>query len=106
MLVITKCIPHHVVGRLTGDKSMQKLTEVEISATVFEGIKVTGKDGKLLRIAIIDDDKNIVNEGSELAKNIWNLILEVQKNFWVGKGHIRVLAGPPVKAQADLMKAA
>ena len=88
---------------------MQKeLTEIEISGTITQGLKVSGKNGISARLAVIDDDGNILAEGPNLAKAIWNLVLQTLQNFWIGKGHMRVFIPPPtaMSVTPDLRKAA
>lgn len=82
--------------------------QIEISGTISEGLKISGKNGVSARLAVIDDDGNILAEGQNLAKTIWNLVLQTLQNFWIGKGHIRVLTEPPTATyvKQNLKKAA
>jgi hypothetical protein len=79
---------------------------VEISGTVSEGLKVLGKDGKSARLVVLDEDGKILAEGPDLTRALWNTTLEVLKNFWIGKGHIRVFSSPPSQHGTDQKLAA
>lgn len=71
------------------------LETAQISAVCFEGLKVTLKDGRPARLAIIDDDGNVVEAGNAVAKEAWNVTLASYKNMLIGKGHLRVFSSPP-----------
>lgn len=69
-----------------------------VSANVTTGYKLTTSDGRPARLAIIDDDGNVVEAGEEVAKEVWNVAIAVMKNFRIGKGHIVVHSSPPGSA--------
>lgn len=66
-----------------------------LQATVSTGFTATSGDGRPARMAIIDEDGNILAEGNEVSWAAWRVCVEVQENFWEGQGHLVVHAGPP-----------
>ncbi|SDJ59754.1 hypothetical protein [Pseudomonas indica] len=71
------------------------LDAATISANVSTGFQVATKDGKPARMAIVDDDGNIVVAGPDVAWAAWCVCVEVQENFWQGQGHLVVHSSPP-----------
>ncbi|MCQ4297467.1 hypothetical protein NAU58_17965 [Pseudomonas stutzeri] len=72
-----------------------QLQASRISATVSEGFTVTTGDGKPARLAIIDDQGNVIEAGADVAWAAWKVCIEVQENFWEGLGHLVVHSSPP-----------
>lgn len=66
-----------------------------ISANVNSGYQVQTADGRTARLAIVDDQGNVIEAGEAVAREVWNVCIAVQKNFWIGQGHLVVHAGPP-----------
>ncbi|WP_083218001.1 hypothetical protein [Pseudomonas sp. 37 R 15] len=66
-----------------------------ISANVTSGYQLTTADGRPARLAIIDDQGNIVESGDTVAREAWNVCITVIKNFKIGQGHIVVHRSPP-----------
>lgn len=66
-----------------------------ISAICFEGLRVQTKDGKNCKLAIIDDEGNVIESGEAVAKEAWNVTLASYKNMMIGQGHLRVFSTPP-----------
>lgn len=66
-----------------------------ISGTVSEGFSVTTADGKQARLAIVDEQGNVVEAGLDVAWAAWKVCIEVQENFWEGQGHLVVHSSPP-----------
>lgn len=66
-----------------------------ISANVTSGYQLTTADGRPARLAIIDADGNVVEAGDAVAREAWNVCIAVQKNFWIGQGHLVVHSAPP-----------
>ena len=66
-----------------------------ISATVTSGYQFTTADGRPARLAIIDDQGNVVESGDTVAREAWNVCIAVIKNFKIGQGHIVVHSAPP-----------
>ena len=71
------------------------LEHAVISGVSHEGLSVKLKDGRTARLAIVDDQGNVVETGAAVAKEAWNVTLAVYKNFLVGQGHLRVFSSPP-----------
>lgn len=72
-----------------------------ISANVNSGYQVHDAAGRPARLAIIDADGNVIEAGDSVAREAWNVCIAVQKNFWIGQGHLVVHAGPPGSAAAQ-----
>ena len=66
-----------------------------IAANVTIGYKFTTADGRPARLAIIDDQGNVVESGEAVAREAWNVCIAVIKNFKIGQGHIIVHSAPP-----------
>ncbi|MCD5993672.1 hypothetical protein KDX38_08560 [Pseudomonas sp. CDFA 602] len=66
-----------------------------IAANVTSGYKFTTADGRPARLAIIDDQGNVVESGEAVAREAWNVCIAVIKNFKIGQGHIVVHSAPP-----------
>ena len=66
-----------------------------IAANVTSGYKFTTADGRPARLAIIDDQGNVVESGEAVAREAWNVCIAVIKNFKIGQGHIVVHSSPP-----------
>lgn len=61
-----------------------------ISGNVNTGFTVTAPDGRRAHLAIVSEDGEIIEAGPSVAREAWNVCLQVQRNFWIGKGHITV----------------
>lgn len=72
-----------------------QLLASRISATVSTGFTATTADGRPARLAIIDDQGNIIEAGSDVAWAAWKVCIEAQENFWEGQGHLVVHSSPP-----------
>lgn len=66
-----------------------------ISANVNTGFQLTTADGRKARLAIIDEDGNVIEAGQAVAREAWSVCIAVQKNFWKGMGHLVVHSEPP-----------
>ncbi|MFL1551682.1 hypothetical protein ACI77I_21745 [Pseudomonas sp. D47] len=71
------------------------LEKGRISANVTSGYQFTTVDGRPARLAIIDDQGNVVESGDAVAREAWNVCIAVVKNFKIGQGHIVVHSAPP-----------
>lgn len=70
------------------------LEAAEISAVIHQGLTTKAKDGKAARLAIIDDDGNILEAGPAVAREAFNVSIACYKNFLIGQGHLRVYSAP------------
>lgn len=76
------------------DAITDTLSAAIISGVAHEGFTCTARDGKRLHMALVDDDGNIVDAGQHVAQEAWNVCIQVQHNFWIGQGHMRILSKP------------
>lgn len=72
-----------------------QLQASRISATVSTGFTATTADGKPARLAIIDEQGNVIEAGADVAWAAWRICVEAQENFWEGIGHLEVHTSPP-----------
>ncbi|MFD1691584.1 hypothetical protein ACFSHR_08595 [Azotobacter chroococcum] len=70
-----------------------------ISANVTSGYQLATADGRPARLAIIDEQGNVVEAGDAVAREAWNVCIAVIKNFKIGMGHIVVHSEPPGMAR-------
>ncbi|WP_312374933.1 hypothetical protein [Pseudomonas oryzihabitans] len=68
-----------------------------IQGTVSTGFVVKTRDGAPARLAIIDEHGNVIEAGKNVEQAAWRLCVEVQENFWEGKGHLVVHTEAPGK---------
>lgn len=80
---------------MIGIPETDTLEHARISANVNTGYQLTTADGRPARLAIIDADGNVIEAGAAVAKEAWNVCIAVQKNFWIGQGHLVVHSAPP-----------
>ncbi|UBM24225.1 hypothetical protein K8374_17875 [Pseudomonas sp. p1(2021b)] len=73
-----------------------------ISANVTTGYRFTTADGRPARLAIIDDQGNVVEAGETVAQETWNVCVTVIKKFMIGQGHIVVHSAPPGAAAQEI----
>ncbi|MDH4873048.1 hypothetical protein [Pseudomonas sp. BN515] len=66
-----------------------------ITANASTGFKVTTADGRPARLAVVDDEGNVIEAGQDLAWAAWRVCVEVQENFWEGMGWLEVHTSPP-----------
>ncbi|MCO8162011.1 hypothetical protein NJC38_07550 [Pseudomonas sp. 21LCFQ010] len=81
-----------------------KLEHGCISANVNKGYQLTTSDGRPARLAIIDDQGNVVESGAAVEKEAWNVCIKVMKNFKIGMGHIVVHSTPPGSTAASTVE--
>ena len=78
---------------IAGEHKTGTLANSIMSGRCFEPLSVTTRDGRPARIAIIDDQGCIIDAGDAVAKEAWNVMVAVYKNYLVGQGHVRVFGG-------------
>ena len=64
-----------------------------MQGVAHEGITVHTRDGRRARLAVIDDEGNIIESGREVERVVFKASREVIYNFWKGQGHMRVFTG-------------
>jgi hypothetical protein len=80
---------------MIGTPQTGTLQHSRISANINTGYQLQTADGRPARLAIIDADGNVIEAGDAVAREAWNLCLAVQRNFWIGQGHLVVHSAPP-----------
>lgn len=75
-----------------------------ISANVSSGFQVQTADGRPACLAIVDADGNVIEAGAAVAREAWNVCIAVQKNFWIGQGHLVVHSSPPGLGRAPAQR--
>ena len=80
---------------MIGTPKVGTLDSAIISGVCHEGLTITLADGRHARLAVIDDDGNIIEAGPQVAQECWNVTLAVYRNFMIGKGYLRVHTSPP-----------
>lgn len=73
------------------DLSLQRAC---ISAAIHSGLRVTTSDGKPARLAIIDDDGNVIEDSPQVAREAWIVAQQAYRNFLKGQGHLVVHTTP------------
>lgn len=70
-----------------------------IKATVSTGFTAFDPEGKPARMAIVDEQGNILAVGNDVAWAAWRVCVAVQENFWEGQGHLVVHTSAPGQGQ-------
>ena len=83
---------------------VRPLKNAVICAVCFEGLSITAADGSFAKLAIIDANGKILDEGESVAQAVWNVSITTHKNYLIGNGHLKVHSQPtgieaPVKAR-------
>lgn len=91
---------------MIGIPKIGTLERGRISANISGGYQFTTADGRPARLAIIDDQGNVVEAGDTVAREAWNVCIAVIKNFKIGQGHIVVHSAPPGLAQRNSTRTA
>lgn len=80
--------------------STATLQNAVVQGVAHEGITVHTRDGRRARLAVIDDEGNIIEAGREVERVVFAASREVIYNFWKGQGHMRVFYGAQKSTQA------
>ena len=75
--------------------TLDTLENAVMTGTIYGGLTVTTRDSKPARLAIIDDAGNIIDSGTAVARECWQIAINVHTNFLRGTGHIIVHSTPP-----------
>lgn len=75
---------------LTDEKDIPALANAILSANCF-GISAATKDGRPARLAIVDENDQVLEAGEHVAKAAWYLMINARNNFLEGSGHLRVI---------------
>jgi hypothetical protein len=76
-----------------------------MKATVSTGFTVTSPDGKPARMAIVDENGNILAVGDDVSWAAWRVCVEAQENFWEGQGHLVVHTSAPCQGHSKKLAA-
>lgn len=71
------------------------LDAATITGTIHSGLTLATTDGRKARLAIIDEDGNILASGRPVERECWNVVLQVHSNFLAGRGYLTVHSTPP-----------
>lgn len=74
---------------MIGTQPTGAINGVVITAVAHEGLTVLA-NGKPARLAIIDDDGNVLAAGDAVAREAEAVALNCYRNFLKGNGHLRV----------------
>jgi hypothetical protein len=78
---------------MIGTQTTGRIAGVIISAVAHEGLSVS-IDGKPARLAIIDDAGNIVAAGPDVAREAEAVSINIYREMWQARGHLRVMSKP------------
>lgn len=78
---------------MIGTQPTGAIDGVVISAVSHEGLSVT-KNGRRLRLAIIDDDGQVIAAGDQVAREAEAVAVNSYCQMLQGKGFLRVLSKP------------
>lgn len=70
------------------------LQAAQISAVIHQGLTVKTRDGRPARLAIIDEDGNVLDAGKAVEREAWNVAIASYMNYQIGQGHLRVWSAP------------
>lgn len=66
-----------------------------ISAVTHEGLRVTTADGRRAKLAVLDEDGNILAAGPDIERAAFEAAVLAYRNFLQAQGHIRIQIQPP-----------
>jgi hypothetical protein len=82
-----------------------KIDGASLKATVSTGFTASGPEGQPARMAIVDEQGNILAVGDDVAWAAWRVCVEVQENFWEGQGHLVVHTSAPCQSSSKKLAA-
>lgn len=71
------------------------LQHAQLTGAIYNGLTATTRDGKPARLAIIDEAGTIIEAGPAVAREAWNVVLQIHRNYLQGQGHLIVHSTPP-----------
>ncbi|HEX7906690.1 MAG TPA: hypothetical protein VF534_01175 [Paraburkholderia sp.] len=66
-----------------------------ISAVSYEGFTVTTATGEPAKLAILDEDGNVLDAGPAVSAAAWKVVIAAYRQFLQDEGYLRVHTGPP-----------
>lgn len=79
------------------DKSTPTLEAGHIEATASTGFIVKTRDGAPARLAIIDEQGNVIEAGKDVELAAWKICWRAHDKFWEGEGHLVIHTEAPGK---------
>lgn len=79
---------------MIADLPTDTLDHAVISGLSFKGLTVTTRDGRPARLAILDEQGNVIESGPAVARECWNVAIECHQLFWQAQGHLVVHTSP------------
>lgn len=70
------------------------MSDYIIEAQAHTRYRIRTADGRAARLAIIDDDGNILAAGDQVSKDAWDIAQECHENLWQGQGFLTVTTLP------------
>lgn len=67
---------------------------MQLSAVVHEGIRIDHPEGKTCRIAIIDENGQVVAGGEDVTKAVFDVAIGAFQNLLKARGHLRTYSKP------------
>lgn len=74
---------------------LDRMEHATMTGTLWAGLTVKTRDGRPAKLAIIDDAGNVIESGVSVAREAWNIVLQVHRNYLQDKGHLIVHSTPP-----------
>ncbi|WP_018991283.1 class II aldolase/adducin head domain-containing protein [Aromatoleum toluclasticum] len=79
---------------MIGTPTTDTLAHTVISGSATTGMTVTTRDGRPARLAVLDEDGNVIEAGDAVAREAWNVAIQCHRNFWQANGHLVVHTSP------------
>ena len=70
------------------------LISAEVSAVIHQGLKIKLSDGRVGKLAILDEADQIVDDTPAIAREVWLVSIACYKNFLVRDRHLCVHSEP------------
>lgn len=71
------------------------LKNAVITGAIWRGLVVTTRDGKPAKLAIVDENGTVIEDGPAVARECWNIVLQVHRNYLMDVGYLIVHSSPP-----------
>ena len=67
-------------------------SEPTITANAVAGLQVTPPDGRTAHLAVVDEQGNVIDQGSHISSSAYQASVRAYRSFLYGTGHIRMNA--------------
>lgn len=64
-----------------------------IAATSHQGLIVETACGQRAKLVVLDENGILLSD--DVAREVWHVCVHTYRNFLLGTGHLKVIAGPP-----------